>query len=73
MVSCNSWQQDDDSPVSSQVPTSNKYEALAVDEIKEQESQGETASAMHAKSNRRKWRVLVGGDSLLRGTEVPIC
>ena len=58
---------------SSCVPTSNRYEALAVDKTNEQESQGETTPAAHTKSHKRKQRVLVVGDSLLRGTEAPIC
>ena len=44
------------------VPTSNKYEVLAVDKTNEQDSQGETAPAAHTKSCKRKWRVLVVGD-----------
>ena len=46
----------------SYVPTSNRYEALAVDKANKQDSQGETAPAAHTKSHKRKQRVLVVGD-----------
>lgn len=59
---------------SSCVPARNRCEALAVDKTNEQDSQKETAPAAHTKScKRKKHPVLLVGDSLLRGTEAPIC
>lgn len=51
---------------SSYVPTSNNYEALAVDEANEQDSQGKTAAAAYTKSCKRKQQVIVVGDSAER-------
>lgn len=45
--------------ISAKIPTSNKYEALAAEEIKEQDSHSETAPAMPVRSCRRRWKVLV--------------
>lgn len=55
------------------VPTSNRYEALAADKIKEQDSLGETAPTAHTKNCKRKQPLLVVGESLLKGTEAPVC
>ncbi|GAB0205522.1 hypothetical protein GRJ2_003017800 [Grus japonensis] len=53
--------------------TKNRYEALTAVDTHEQGPQGETAPAAHSGYRKKKRRVLVVGDPLLRGTKVPIC
>ncbi|XP_029864855.1 uncharacterized protein LOC115339276 [Aquila chrysaetos chrysaetos] len=60
------------SPPSS-ITAKNRYEALTAVDTHEQGLRGETVPAAHSGYRKKKRRVLVVGDSLLRGTEVPIC
>ncbi|GAB0210389.1 hypothetical protein GRJ2_003504700 [Grus japonensis] len=53
--------------------TKNRYEALTAIDTHEQGVQGETVPAAHSGYRKKKRRVLIVGDSLLRGTEAPIC
>jgi len=57
----------------SSIATNNKYEALTTVDTQEQGLQEETTPAAHSGYCTKRPRVLVVGDSLLRGTEVPIC
>ena len=54
------------------VTTRNRYDVLTAEDTYEQAPQGETVPAAHTRNHKKK-RVLVAGDSLLRGTEAPIC
>lgn len=58
---------------SSYVPTSNRHEALAVDKVNEQDSQGKTTPVAHTKICQRQWQALAMGDSAERcwGTHLP--
>jgi len=63
-------------PPHSSIPTTNKYEALTTlttVDTQEQGLQEETKPAAHSGYHKKKRGVLVVGDSLLRGTEAPIC
>ena len=57
----------------SSIATNNKYEALTTVDTQEQGLQEETTPAAQSGYPKKKQRVLVVGDSLLRGTETPIC
>jgi len=60
-------------PPPSSITTKNKYEALTTISMQEQDLQEKFAPAAHNRYRKNRRRVLVVGDSLLRGTEVPIC
>lgn len=55
MVSGNLWQQYDSlPPITSTVPTSNRYEVLVVYEVNEKDLQEEATPSVYAKSHKRE-------------------
>jgi len=60
-------------PPASNITTKNKYKALKTVDTQEQGLQEEPTPAAHSGYSKKKRRVLVMGDSVLRGTEVPVC
>ena len=60
-------------PPPSGITTKNKYEALITIDTREQGLQEETTPAAHSGYYKMKQWVLIVGDSLLKGTEAPIC
>jgi len=57
----------------SSITTKNNYEALITIDTQKQGLQEETTPAAQSGYRKKKWRILVVGDSLLRGTKAPIC
>lgn len=60
------------SPPSS-ITTENNYEALTAVDTNKQGLEGETVPAACGEYHKKKLRLLAVGDSLLKGTEAPVC